>query len=118
MISTTSTPVDVPEPGSAEELGRFAALQAKLEPLARRVIADPRAPQTVVVVPSLTLDVEELGKIAGAHHYEERMLCMLMLLRLPAPTSSTSRASTSRRPLWTITCIFCRAYHCATPAAG
>src|SRR5215210_4881067 len=72
-----------PAPGSADELERFAALQARLEPLARRVLSDPRAPQTVVVVPSLTLDVEELGKIPGAHHYEERMLCMLMLLRLP-----------------------------------
>ena len=83
MISTPSTPIEVPEPGSAEELGRFAALQAKLGPLARRVISDPRAPQTVVVVPSLTLDIEEMAKIAGAHHYEERLLCMLMLLRLP-----------------------------------
>ena len=83
VISTPSTPIDVPEPGSAEELGRFAALQAKLGPLARRVISDPRAPQTVVVVPSLTLDIEEMAKIAGAHHYEERLLCMLMLLRLP-----------------------------------
>src|SRR5688572_307308 len=92
MISTPSTPVDVPEPGSPEELGRFAALQAKLDPLARRVISDPRASQTVVVVPSLTLDVEELGKIAGAHHYEERMLCMLMLLRLPR-THEIGRAS-------------------------
>src|SRR5215203_4499461 len=83
MISTPTTPVDVPEPGSAEELGRFAALQAKLGSLARRVLSDPRAYQTVVVVPSLTLDVEELAKIPGAHHYEERLLCMLMLLRLP-----------------------------------
>src|SRR5215210_7392843 len=83
MISTPSTPIDVPEPGSAEELRRFTALQAKLRPLARRVISDPRVSQTVVVVPSLTLDVEELAKIPGAHHYEERMLCMLMLLRLP-----------------------------------
>jgi PGM1 C-terminal domain len=72
-----------PEPGSAEELARFAALQEKLEPLARKVISNPRAPQTVVVVPSLTMDVEELAKIPGSHHYEERMLCMLMLLRLP-----------------------------------
>src|ERR671912_1845957 len=72
-----------PEPGSAEELERFAALQEKLEPLARKVISDPRVSQTVVVVPSLTLDVEELAKIPGAHHYEERMLCMLILLRLP-----------------------------------
>jgi hypothetical protein len=72
-----------PEPGSAEELALFAALQEKLGPLARKVISDPRASQTVVVVPSLTMDAEELAKIPGAHHYEERMLCMLMLLRLP-----------------------------------
>jgi len=72
-----------PEPGSAEELSLFAALQEKLGPLARKVISDPRATQTVVVVPSLTMDTEELAKIPGAHHYEERMLCMLMLLRLP-----------------------------------
>src|SRR5215213_1789528 len=83
MISTPTTLVDVPEPGSAEELERFAALQAKLGPLARRVISDSRAPQTVVVVPSLTLDIEEMAKIPGAHHYEERLLCMLMLLRRP-----------------------------------
>ena len=72
-----------PEPGSAEELTLFAALQERLEPLARQVISDPRASQTVVVVPSLTMDTDELAKIPGAHHYEERMLCMLMLLRLP-----------------------------------
>jgi hypothetical protein len=36
-----------------------------------------------VVVPSLTLDAEELAKISGVHHYEERLLCMLMLLRMP-----------------------------------
>lgn len=72
-----------PEPGSAQEMDRFAALQTRLGPLARRVLSDPRAPQTVVVVPSLTLDVEELAKIPGSHHYEERLLCMLMLLRLP-----------------------------------
>ncbi|HEX5848830.1 MAG TPA: hypothetical protein VFY59_06505, partial [Rubrobacter sp.] len=72
-----------PEPGSAEELTLFAALQERLEPLARMVISDPRVSQTVVVVPSLTMDTDELAKIPGAHHYEERMLCMLMLLRLP-----------------------------------
>lgn len=72
-----------PDPGSARELERFAALQTRLEPLTRRVLSDPRAPQTVVVVPSLTLDVDELAKIPGVHHYEERLLCMLMLLRLP-----------------------------------
>ncbi len=72
-----------PPPGSAEELQIFAELQARLAPLAQRLVTSPRVPQTVVVVPSLSLDVEELAKISGAHHYEERMLCMLMLLRMP-----------------------------------
>jgi hypothetical protein len=74
---------DAPPPDSEEELRRFAQVQERLAPLARRLVADPRIPQTVVVVPSLSLDTEELSKIPGAHHYEERLLCMLMLLRMP-----------------------------------
>lgn len=70
-------------PGSIEELAAFAALQARLPDLFRRVISDRRHPQTVVVVPSLSLDPEELAKVTGVHHYEERMLYMLMLLRRP-----------------------------------
>ena len=72
-----------PAPGSEEELRRFARLQERLEPLARQLVADPDGPQTVVVVPSLSLDIEELSKIEGVHYYEERLLCMLMLLRMP-----------------------------------
>ena len=79
----TVAPGAGPEPGSEEELGRFARLPERLGPLSRRLAADPRAPQTVVVVPSLSLDAEELAKISGVHHYEERLLCMLMLLRRP-----------------------------------
>ncbi|MBA2511260.1 MAG: carboxylate-amine ligase [Rubrobacteraceae bacterium] len=80
--STVEPGVD-PEPGSEAELRRFARLQERLGPLYRKLAADPRAPQTVVVVPSLSLDAEELAKISGVHHYEERLLCMLMLLRRP-----------------------------------
>jgi hypothetical protein len=86
MSDLTSTPLSVagvPEPGSAEELRRFARIQERLKPLFLRVVPDPGASQTVVVVPSLSLDVEELAKISGVHHYEERLLCMLMLLRMP-----------------------------------
>src|ERR671917_2977610 len=86
MTSLSSRSVSgagVPEPGSAEELRRFAQIQERLEPLARRLVSDPSTPQTVVVDPSLTLDSEELAKISGVHHYEERLLCMLMLLRMP-----------------------------------
>src|ERR671939_623627 len=74
---------DVPAPGSAEERWRFEQIQERLAPLFQRVFPDRQAHQTVVVIPSLSLDAEELAKISGVHHYEERMLCMLMLLRLP-----------------------------------
>jgi hypothetical protein len=37
----------------------------------------------VVIVPSLTLDQEILSKVEGIVHYEERLLCLLMLLRMP-----------------------------------
>src|SRR5688572_14750786 len=62
---------------------RFAVLQLRLAPLFRRVFPDRHATQTVVVIPSLSLDRDELTKLTGASHYEERLLCMLMLLRLP-----------------------------------
>jgi hypothetical protein len=74
---------DVPVPGSAEERQCFAQIQERLAPLFQQAFPDPHAHQTVVVIPSLSLDAEELAKISGAHHYEERMLCLLMLLRLP-----------------------------------
>jgi hypothetical protein len=83
LSTTSSSGAGAPEPGSAGELRRFAQIQERLQPLARRLILDPGAPQTVVVDPSLTLDTEELAKISGVHHYEERLLCMLMLLRMP-----------------------------------
>lgn len=47
------------------------------------VFSDPLQERTVVVVPSLTMDAETIATIQGAHHYEERMLCLLMLLRYP-----------------------------------
>jgi hypothetical protein len=75
--------MDVPVPGSAQERQRFAQIQERLAPLFERAFPDPHAHQTVVVIPSLSLDAEELVKISGVHHYEERMLCMLMLLRMP-----------------------------------
>ena len=74
---------DQPWPGSAEERASYATLQQRLDPLFRRVFPDRFAEQTVVVVPSMTLDPRELVKLTGATHYEERLLCMLMLLRMP-----------------------------------
>ena len=72
-----------PEPGTFEESVAFAQLQASFPDIYKSVFADPKAPRTVVVIPSLSLDARELAKIPGVIHYEERMLCLLMLLRLP-----------------------------------
>lgn len=38
---------------------------------------------TIVVVPSLTLAIDDLRKVAGIVHYEERLLCFLLLLADP-----------------------------------
>ena len=72
-----------PAPEGPEELGAFAHLQAHLAPLFEHLLPDPRAPRTIVVVPSLSVDPEVLSRIEGVQHYEERMLCMLMFLRFP-----------------------------------
>ncbi|MDH3714570.1 MAG: peptide ligase PGM1-related protein [Gammaproteobacteria bacterium] len=79
------TPADlrIPPPGSLEELARFAELQRRLIPLFRRIFPDPREPRTVLVNPSLSLDSDVIANIQGLPHYEERLLCMLLLLRLP-----------------------------------
>ena len=70
-------------PLAADEGAEFVRLQAELPAQFQRIFPDPAAPRTVVVVPSLSLDQDVLAKVAGVHHYEERMLSMLMLLRLP-----------------------------------
>ncbi len=72
-----------PEPGSPEEIQAYAALQARVPDLFRALSKDDRIPQTVVIVPSLSMDARELEKITGFYHYEERMLVNLMLLRQP-----------------------------------
>jgi hypothetical protein len=74
---------DWPAPDSPEEHAQWAALQSNIQELYRTLASDPRLPQTVVIVPSLSFDFRELAKISGVHHYEERMLVNLMLLRQP-----------------------------------
>ncbi len=67
----------------SDESDRFSQLQAQLRRQFTSVFPDSQRPRAVVVIPSLSLDADELTKISGAHHYEERMLCMLLLLRMP-----------------------------------
>jgi len=72
-----------PEPGSADERAMFNKIQEGMKRQYEQIFPDKLAERTVVIVPSLTLDAEILSKVQGAVHYEERLLCMLMLLRMP-----------------------------------
>ena len=72
-----------PEPGSQAEKLMFKKLQEKLRRQFEHIFPDKFAPRTVVIIPSLTMDEEILSKVSGINHYEERMLCLLMLLRMP-----------------------------------
>lgn len=69
--------------GGVGKVAAFHALQERLKPLFDRILDDNLAPRTIIVVPSLSLDDEVLRKITGVPHYEERMLSLLMLLRMP-----------------------------------
>lgn len=71
------------EQSSVAEKEIFKKLQAEFPRQFKHVFPDKLAPRTVIIVPSLSMDEEILDKISGINHYEERMLCMLMLLRMP-----------------------------------
>jgi len=75
--------VDVDAPVTAGELAKYHELQARLSQTFDEIFDNSNAPRTVLIVPSLSLDQEVLAKISGVHHYEERMLCLLLLLRMP-----------------------------------
>jgi hypothetical protein len=74
---------DHPLPGSAEESKLFTQMQISLKEQFEKIFPDKLAPRTVVILPSLSLDADILSKVKGAQYYEERMLCLLMLLRMP-----------------------------------
>src|SRR5262245_53556001 len=75
--------VDIDAPTTADEIATFRELQAQFARSFSALFDDPALPRTVLIVPSLSLDQQVLAKISGVHHYEERMLCLLLLLRMP-----------------------------------
>lgn len=90
MNASATTPIKMftdtnqfPAPGSGEERAAFKDLQQGFNRQFETIFPDKLAPRTVVILPSLTLDQDILAKVKGAVHYEERMLCLLMLLRMP-----------------------------------
>lgn len=66
-----------------DEAGIFKTIQEKFSEQFEKAFPDKLAPKAVIIIPSLTLDQEILSKVKGVVHYEERLLCMLMLLRMP-----------------------------------
>lgn len=82
-LSFSDTSSLFPPAGSQEETQAFRQLQNNFAAQFETVFPDKLAAKTVVIIPSLTLDQEILGKVNGHFFYEERMLCLLMLLRMP-----------------------------------
>ena len=61
---------------------QFKLLQQRFNETYKDIFQNKLAEKTVVIIPSLTLDAEMLNTIKGSVHYEERLLCMLMLSRM------------------------------------
>ena len=59
-----------------EEAHLFKKLQHRFIAQFEKFFPDKKAPKTVVVIPSLSMDTEILSKISGITHYEERLLCL------------------------------------------
>jgi len=74
---------EFPLANSEEEFNVYEQLKQNFVHQFHEVFPDRQKWQTVVVVPSGTLEINILEKIEGVQHYEERMLFMLMLLRQP-----------------------------------
>jgi len=70
-------------PPTPEEQERFRFLQERFAQSYAEIFDDAKLPRTVLIVPSLSLDQQVMAKISGVHHYEERLLCLLLLLRMP-----------------------------------
>src|SRR5678816_4126931 len=68
---------------TGKESAIFKTIQERLVDQFTSSFPDKLAPKTVVIIPSLTMDEEILSKISGITHYEERLLCLLLLLRMP-----------------------------------
>lgn len=77
------TAENFPAPGSAEERQRFRELQQQLRQQYEKIFPDMTARKTVVIIPSLTIDQELQSRVSGGMYYEERLLSLLMLLRMP-----------------------------------
>jgi len=75
-------PHDARPESPADVQERFEALQQRLVPLWKSIQEMSQDEQTIVVVPSISLDTLE-GSVVSMQPYEERYLFLLLLLRQP-----------------------------------
>jgi len=68
------------QPDTSDEFGR---LQQKLLPIWTSIREDDSFAHTSLIIPSLSVDQEELSKVQGASFYEERLMFALIRLRNP-----------------------------------
>src|SRR5204862_145993 len=82
-VNVMNHDLPLPELGlTPEEAGtQFNQLQRKLVPLWKSIQSFNQDEQTIVVVPSMTIDFE--GSSSELQAYEERFLFLLLLLRQP-----------------------------------
>ncbi len=66
-----------------EESARFKELQKQLPKVWQKYQDDPGYEHTSVIVPSMSVNQEELSKVTGAAFYEERLMFALIRLRNP-----------------------------------
>ncbi|MGB5256789.1 MAG: peptide ligase PGM1-related protein [Woeseiaceae bacterium] len=65
------------------DASRFRKLQKQLPKVWQRYQEDPCYEHTSVIVPSMSVNQEELAKVTGAAFYEERLMFALIRLRNP-----------------------------------
>ena len=65
------------------EIEKFEALKSRLPAIWSSLSSNPAFEHTSVIVPSLSVNQEELTKVSGAAFYEERLLFALIRLRNP-----------------------------------
>lgn len=68
---------------SSKQAQQFRQLQAQLRDRWHTIEQFDRGDYDILVIPSVSLDQQELQKVEGAHHYEERHLFSLIRLRNP-----------------------------------
>ncbi|MEA2766061.1 MAG: hypothetical protein QOK07_2465 [Gemmatimonadaceae bacterium] len=83
MLDMTVVPAPAVRSAEDFEIEAFDRLKPQLARLWDTVFPGDKDAYTSVIIPSLSLDGEEMAKIAGITFYEERLLFLLMRLRNP-----------------------------------